>query len=595
MSAKTGLEIAIVGMAGRFPGAGNLEEFWRNLSRGIETIRFFSAEELRAAGVPAGDLASPSYVRARGLLEGTDLFDAGFFGYSPREAQSTDPQQRLFLECAWHALEDAGYDPVREQLTVGVYGGAGMTGYIVDAYADPRHAGAWSSYQLMLGNDKDFLAPRTSYKLGLEGPSITVQTACSTSLVAVHLAVQALLNGECDMALAGGVTARLPEKMGYHFQDGMILSPDGHCRAFAAGAQGTVGGNGVGVVVLRRLEDALAAGDTVYAVIKGSAVNNDGGDKVGFTAPRIEGQAKVVRSAQIMAEVEARSISYVEGHGTATPLGDPIEVAALTRAFRATTADTGYCALGSVKSNFGHLDAAAGVAGLIKAALALHHKQIPPSLHCDRPNPAIDFPQTPFFVNTELRDWRTWPADSSPRRAAVSSFGMGGTNAHVILEEAPPPEPSGASRPCQLLLLSAKTPAALETATADLAAFLERTPPPSPQGFADIAHTLRVGRRPFAHRRAVVCRSAGQAAEALRTLDPRQVATAVHEGEARRAVFLFPGQGAQHAGMAGDLYRSEPAFREQIDRSAEVLRPELGLDLRRLLCDRPDRGAGAEL
>jgi len=590
MTQKTGLEIAVIGMAGRFPGASDLDELWRNLCSAAEAIHFFSEEELLTAGVPAQDLASPGYVRACGMLGGIDLFDAGFFGYSPREAEIIDPQHRLFLECAWQTLEDAGYDPTREGVTVGVYAGASMNSYMVNVYSDRRLDDAVSSYQVMLGNDKDYLAPRLSYKLDLEGPSITVQTACSTSLVAVHVAVQALLNGECDMALAGGVTARAPET-GYHYREGMILSPDGHCRAFAAGAQGTVGGNGVGVVALRRLEDALAAGDSIYAVIKGSAVNNDGFQKVGFTAPRIEGQAKVIRSAQLMAEVEARTITYVEGHGTGTPLGDPIEVAALTRAFRVTTDEKGFCALGSVKTNIGHLDVAAGVAGLIKTVLALHHRQIPPSLHFDAPNPQIDFAETPFYVNAELRDW---PAGGSPRRAAVSSFGIGGTNAHVILEEAPEPEPSGASRSVQLLLLSAKTPTALESATANLALHLEREPRLTPASFADVAHTLRVGRKTFACRRAVVCRSAEEAAQALRMLDPRQVVTGSHEGGERRAVFLFPGQGAQHAGMASDLYRGEPFFREQVDHCAEILRPHLGLDLRQLFGPEPARTADVD-
>ncbi|HEX6862771.1 MAG TPA: type I polyketide synthase, partial [Thermoanaerobaculia bacterium] len=427
-----------------------------------------------------------------------------------------------------------------------------------------------------------------SYKLDLRGPSFTVQTACSTSLVAVHLACQSLLSGECDLALAGGSSVRVPQRTGYSWQPGGISSPDGHCRAFDAQAQGTVPGQGVGVVVLKRLDDALADGDPVLAVIRGSALNNDGAQKAGFTAPSPEGQAQVIRAAQLQAGVDPATIGYVEAHGTATPLGDPIEVAALTRAFRLGTDRRGFCALGSVKTNIGHLDAAAGVAGLIKAVLSLEHGEIPPSLHFTAPNPQIDFAASPFYVNTELRPWPR--LDGAPRRAGVSSFGLGGTNAHVVLEEAPPAGPPGPSRPWQLLLLSAATPAALERATDNLAHHLAATPDPS---LADVAWTLAVGRKTFRHRRALVAENAEEAAALLAGRDPKRVWTAAGERGDRPVAFLLPGVGDQYAGMARGLYEGEPVFREELDRSAAILLPLLGLDVRGpLLAEAPAAGGG---
>ncbi|MES1243977.1 MAG: SDR family NAD(P)-dependent oxidoreductase [Acidobacteriota bacterium] len=564
----TGSEIAIVGCAGRFPGASDLEAFWRNLAAGVESIAFLTPEELRAAGVPEELIRNPAYVPACGVMPDPELFDAGLFGMSPREARVTDPQHRLLLECAWEALEDATCDPARFPGLVGVFAGSSLSRYMLAANAAPDLGPTLDPYQLAVGNDKDYLATRVSYKLGLEGPAFTVQTACSTSLVAVHLACQSLLNGECDLALAGGVSAPFPQETGYLWVEGMVVSPDGHTRAFDERGQGTVAGRGVGLVVLRRLEDALAAGDPIRAVIRGSAINNDGSRKVGFTAPRIEGQARAIRSAQVVAELDdARGISYVEAHGTGTPLGDPIEIAALTRAFRATTKETGFCAVGSVKTNIGHLDAAAGVAGLIKTVLALEHRQIPPSLHCEVPNPKIDFEGSPFFVNRGLRDW---PAeDGEPRLAGVSSFGIGGTNAHAVVEEAPTREPSGPSRRHQLLVLSARTPAALDAAAERLAGHLE-----SHDDLADAAFTLRVGRRELEHRRAVVCTDRESAIAALR--GPSRIS-----GEARdsaSAAFLFPGLGGQHPGMAAGLLSEEPLFRKEIETCAEVLRPLLGFD-----------------
>jgi acyl transferase domain-containing protein len=586
----TGSEIAVVGRAGRFPGAAGLEAFWRNLAAGVESITFFTPEELRAAGIPNEVLRDPAYVPARGVLAGAEAFDAGLFGMSPREARITDPQHRVFLECAWEALEDAGCDPGRFPGLVGVFAGCSLSRYMLAVHGDPDMARALDPFQLTVANDKDFLATRVSYKLGLEGPAFTVQTACSTSLVAVHLACQSLLGGECDLALAGGVSAPWPQESGYVWSEGMVLSPDGHTRAFDARGQGTVAGHGVGIAVLRRLEDALAADDPIRAVIRGTAINNDGSRKVGYTAPRIEGQARVIRAAQIVAEVDARSLGYVEAHGTGTPLGDPIEIAALTRAFRATTKDAGFCAIGSVKTNIGHLDAAAGIAGLIKTVLALEHRQIPPSLHCDTPNPQIDFADSPFFVNRELRDWLA--GDGGPRRAGVSSFGIGGTNAHAILEEAPPREPSGPAREHQLLILSARTEGSLDAAAERLAAHLEARPADLAD-LADAAYTLRVGRRELEHRRAVVCRDATGAVTALRS-SPRISGQA---GDGRAAAFLFPGLGGQHPGMAAGLLTgggAEPLFRKEIETCAEILRPLLGFDPLRLFLPPPGTEPEAE-
>ncbi|HVR99873.1 MAG TPA: amino acid adenylation domain-containing protein, partial [Thermoanaerobaculia bacterium] len=476
--------VAIVGLAGRFPGAPGIKPLWENLRDGVASIARFSDEELAASGVPAEVRRNPRYVPAAGTLDGVELFDAGFFGYSPREAELLDPQQRLFLECAWEALEDAGYDSLRVPGPVGVFASLGHSRYLHQILASADPAGG---LQLLLGNDKDFLSTRVSYKLDLAGPSMTVQTACSSSLVAAHLACQNLLLGTCDMALAGGVTINLPQRAGYLYEEGSIASPDGHTRAFDAEARGTVAGSGAGLVVLKRLEDALADGDTIHAVLLGSAVNNDGGSgKAGYTAPSVAGQAAVISAALAAAGVSPESISYVEAHGTATPLGDPIEVAALTQAFRRQTSRTGFCLLGSVKTNVGHLDAAAGVTGLIKAVLALEHRQIPPSLHFRTPNPVIDFAASPFRVADRLTDW---PVNGEPRRAGVSAFGIGGTNVHAVLEEAPPAAPSGPSRPWQVLLLAARTPAALERMTDALAGRLESDPELS---LADAAYTLRV-------------------------------------------------------------------------------------------------------
>ena len=592
------MSIAIIGLAGRFPGSPTLESFWRNLREGRECVTFWSEEELLAAGVAATELADPHYVRARGTLAGVELFDPGFFGFTPREAELLDPQHRLFLEAAWQALENAGCDPDRFAGRAAVFGGSGAGTYLLHNILPHRELlEKVGILQAMLMNEGDFLTTRVSYKLNLKGPSVLVQTACSTSLVAVHLGCQSLLSGESDLALAGGVSIDVPQAAGYVYQEAGVMSSDGHCRAFDERSDGTVNGSGVGVVVLKRLADAVADGDTIHAVILGSAINNDGSAKVGFTAPSVEGQAEAVGEALLMAGVEPETIGYVEAHGSGTQLGDPIEIAALTQAFRGVTDRSGFCAIGSVKTNLGHCNAAAGVAGLFKTVLSLEHGEIPPSLGFERPNPQIDFAASPFFVNTRLAPWKN---GESPRRAGVSSFGLGGTNAHVVLEEAPPREPSEApSRAVQLLVLSARTPTALEAATADLAEHLGGLREDDAAGFADVAWTLQTGRRMFEHRRIVVARTPAEAAEAL--ADPKRAATGAlrrREGGdgVRPVVFLFPGLGDQYPDMARGLYESEPLFREVVDDCVERLRPEIGLDLREVLfpAEGAARAAGSQ-
>ncbi len=566
--------IAVIGMAGRFPGVKNVSSFWQNLCDGVESISAFTDEELINSGVSPELLNDPNYLKVGAILENIDLFDASFFGFNPKEAEITDPQHRLFLECAWEALENAGYDSQRSESRIGVYAGASLNNY-QSFNLNRDQIGAVNTFQKMIGNDKDFLATRVSYKLNLTGPSLTVQTACSTSLVATSLACQSLLNYQCDMALAGGVSVRIPQKAGYLHQEGGILSPDGHCRAFDAKAKGTIIGNGVGVVVLKRLADAIADGDHIYAVIRGSAINNDGSGKVGYTAPSVNGQADVVAEALALAGVEPETINYIETHGSGTVLGDPIEISALTNVFRESTDKKGFCAIGSVKTNIGHLDAAAGVTSLIKATLALKHQQIPPSLNFEEPNPEIDFANSPFYVNTKLREWKT---THTPRRAGVSSLGIGGTNAHVILEEAPMLPESSPSRPWQLLVLSAKTDSALKSATVNLVDYLKQHPD---LNLADVAYTLQRGRQVFEHRQTVVCQDTQDAIAALE--DPKRLLASVQETEERPLAFMFPGLGTQYVNMALELYQVEPTFRQQIDYCCEFLKPLLGQDLRDVL------------
>ncbi|MCA1566172.1 MAG: acyltransferase domain-containing protein [Acidobacteria bacterium] len=570
--------IAIIGMAGRFPQAKNVDEFWQKLRDGVELITFFTDEELRASGASEEMLKDPSFVKAGGVMDDIDLFDAAFFGYSPREAEILDPQQRNFLECAWGALENAGYDADRFKGLIGVFAGVSLNSYLLSNIgSNPALVEQMGTFQIGISSDKDFLATRVSYELNLKGPSMNIQTACSTSLVTIHVACQSLLNGECDIALAGGASISILKKMGYFYREGGISSPDGHCRAFDAKGQGIVGGNGVGIVVLKRLAEAVEDRDNIIAVIKGSTINNDGSAKIGYTAPSVEGQAKAIAEAQAIAGVDAESITYIETHGTGTNLGDPIEVAALTQSFRATTQKKGFCAIGSVKTNVGHLDAAAGVTGIIKTALSLRHKMLPPSLHFENPNPRIDFANSPFYVNAKLA---AWERGSTPRRAGVSSFGIGGTNAHIIMEEAPAIEASGESRPYQLLALSAKTPTALDLMTANLIEHLKQN---ADANVADVAFTLQVGRKIFNHRRTLVCRDAADAAGALESLDARRVSTSMQEEGSRSVVFMFSGQGAQYPNMSLHLYEHEPTFRAHVDRCGALLAPHLGCDLREVL------------
>ena len=569
--------IAVIGMVGRFPGAKSVDQFWQNLYNKRESISCFTDSELAASGIDLGLLRDPNYVKAGAVLPDIEMFDAPFFDISPREAEVMDPQHRLFLECAWEALEAAGYDPETYKGWIGVYAGGNLSTYFQSNLSSNYEFVKMLDMQAFIGNDKDYVPTRVSYKLNLNGPSININTACSTSLVAVHLACRGLLNYECDVALAGGVSVFVPQKAGYLYQEEGITSPDGHCRAFDAKAQGTIMGNGVGIVVLKRLEDALAEGDCIHAVIKGSAINNDGSGKVGFTAPSVGGQAKVIAEAQAIAGVETETITYIETHGTGTTLGDPIEVAALSQAFSVGTQKKGFCAIGSVKTNVGHLNSAAGVAGLIKTVLALKHKMIPPSLHFEQPNPEIDFDNSPFYVNTKLSEWKT---NGTPRRAGVSSFGFGGTNAHVVLEETPTQPPSGKSRPWQLLLISAKTSSALETATANLAKHLKQHPT---LNLADVVYTLQVGRRAFDYRRMIVCPTLDDAVKALESSEPQRVFTHHHRPRYRPIVFMFSGQGAQYVNMAWELYQVEPTFREQVDACSDILNSHLGFDLRQVL------------
>ncbi|MGY0003967.1 amino acid adenylation domain-containing protein [Micromonospora sp. I033] len=581
--------IAVVGMACRFPGAPTVDQYWDNIRGGVDSVREFSVEEMLADGADPTRIDDPAYVRAGTWLPGIDEFDAAFFGLTPREAETLDPQHRLLLECAWHALEHAGYDPATHAGRIGLFAGAGRNTYLLDhLIGRPELLSSIGEHQLSISNDKDFLLSRVAYKLDLTGPAVTVATACSTSLVAVHLGRQSLLAGESDLVLAGGVNVLPAQRRGYLYHDGGVYSPDGHCRPFSADARGSFESSGVGIVALKRLEDAVADHDTIYAVIRGSAVNNDGARRTGYTAPGVDGQVDVVTRALAAAGVEPRSVSYLEAHGTGTSLGDPIEVTALTEAFRRGTAERGFCALGSVKANIGHTDTAAGVAGLIKTIMALHRRTLPPTINVSRPNPAIDFAGSPFYLNDTARPW---PADDGPRRAGVSSFGMGGTNAHVVLEEppaattAPPPAPTAGP---QLLVVSARTVESLERRTSELGAWLDAHPEVD---LGDVAANL--GRRQsMPHRRFLV---AADRTDALVALDsPQRQFTAAHPGGRRPLVFAFPGHGAQHVAMGAGLYRAEPTYRAVVDECAELLRDDLGLDLRTVLCPAADGHAEAE-
>jgi phthiocerol/phenolphthiocerol synthesis type-I polyketide synthase E len=573
--------VAVIGMAGKFPGAPNLAAYWQNLRNGVCSVSRFTEEELE---VPASISRNPQYVRARAIVQDADLFDAAFFGMNPREADYTDPQHRLLLETAWDALENAGYDTERYPGSIGVFAGCSLNSYLISnilthpGFLPEFLAGLQiGAHPALLGNDKDFLATRIAYKLNLRGPCVAVQSACSTSLVAICQAAQNLLNFQCDIALAGGVSVTFPQKRGYAHEEGSIVSSDGKCRPYDAAAEGTIFGDGVGLVVLKRADEAMREGDNILAIIRGFAVNNDGSTKVSYMAPSVDGQADAIATAQALAGIDPVTIRYVEGHGTATPLGDPIEVAALTKAFRVSTTERQFCALGGVKGNIGHLEAAAGVAGLIKAILVLQHGEIPPTLHFTKPNPRIDFANSPFYVSSTLKPW---PASAVPRRAGVSSFGVGGTNAHVVLEEAPPVAPVAENAQPQLFLLSAKSPAALDAATKQLADHLRTNPPVA---LADIAYTLQSGRRAFRYRRSFVGRSKEDIVDFLSQAKSARVFSAETQGGKGSVAFLFPGQGAQQVDMGRELYETHPIFRTQVDLCCGKLAPDLGLDLRTVL------------
>ncbi len=572
-ASAVGEPVAIIAMAGRFPGAPDVETFWDNLCNGRESIRFFAPGELDPA-VSQADRDDPDYVAARGVIDDVEQFDAGFFGMSPREAELTDPQQRLFLELCWECLERGGYVPDAQEVPVGVFGGMhNATYYQKHISGRPDLIDKLGAFQVMLGNEKDYLATRVAHKLNLTGPAISLNTACSTSLVAIAQAFDALRAGRCGMALAGGSSISCPPNSGYVAQEGSMLSSDGHTRTFDADAQGTVFSDGAAVVLLKRLSDALRDGDPIYSVIRGVAVNNDGGVKASFTAPNAAGQAAVITMALDDAGVSPRDISYVEAHGTATPLGDPIELEGLTQAFRQGTTDKGFCALGSLKSNVGHLVMAAGAASVIKTSLALCERRLPPSLHFTAANPRLNLADSPFVVNDSLRPWQT---AGGPLRAGVSAFGVGGTNAHVILEEAPERVPSDVASGAQLLLVSARTPTALGNAAARLADHLAAHPDGN---LADTAWTLARGRKAFVQRTHVVATSTNDAVSKLRDIAAAAMCRTCST-PAPGMVFLFPGQGSQYAGMGRELHATEPAFRVALDEVAGALRDELGFDLR---------------
>ena len=586
--------VAVVGMAGRFPGAGDVDALWRLLTAEREGLTRFDRGRLRAAGLPEAMLNDPAYVPVNGALADLELFDADFFDMSPRDARITDPQHRIMLELAWQALEHAGCDPGRYDGSIGVYAGCGHSSYLLhNLLPNVERVREVGQLAIQIGNGNDYLPTRISHRLDLTGPSIAVNTACSTSLVAVHLGMQALLDLHCDMVLAGGAGIQVPQDTGYAYTEGGILSPDGRCRAFDADARGTVSGNGAALVVLKRLEDALADGDRIHAVILGSAVNNDGADKAGYTAPSVTGQARVIAEAQAVAGVTPGEIDYVEAHGTGTPLGDPIEVAALRQAFAADPAAgdlaPGGCAIGSIKTNLGHLDEAAGVAGLIKTVLALSNQQIPASLHYARPNPELGLEASPFRIASRSAPWPA-PASGTPRRAGVSSFGIGGTNAHLVLEEAPDQPARPAQRPVQLLPISARSESALTTRACDLSAWFAAAPDAS---LADAAYTLQVGRRAFALRGFALADGPEEAKAALGNGAGRRAIRA--DTAAPPVVFLCSGQGSQHPGMAAGLYRYEPVFREAFDDCAQRLRARLPTDLRRLIDAGPDAAAEEQL
>ncbi len=590
-SEYTGFEIAIVGMAGRFPGSRNVKELWKNLCEGKNLISYFSDEELLENGVPEEHLKDPNYVKARGIIEDVDKFDAELFGFYPKEIENLDPQQRLFLECTWEALEDAGYCPDNIEGLTGVFGGIGMNTYVLQFLkSNPDLTTSAEAYQFSIGNEKDFLTTRISYKLNLKGPSFDLQTACSTSLVATHIACMNLQNYQCDMAIAGGATISLPQKNGYHYQEGMILSPDGVCRPFDKDAGGTVASNGVGIVVLKRLEDAINDKDDIYAIIKGSAYNNDGAVKVGYTAPGVNGQTEVITAAYSSAEVPMSSIGYIETHGTGTSLGDPIEIEALSQAFNQDGNKKQYCAIGSVKSNLGHLDTAAGVTGLIKAALSVYYGLIPPSINYRNPNPKINFTDSPFYVNTKLKEWKD--ENNKPRRAGVSSFGIGGTNVHVVLEQAPKIETKTNTDDYQIIPFSAKTKNSLNNI---INKFTEYLIDNENKNFNSLAYTLQKGRKEFENRAFVVAKNNDDLKKSLSGKNNNSLI--INNGgvsENPSVVFMFSGQGSQYVNMCKQLYETEKRFGKYADECFEVLKTEHNINLKEIIYPEINNEAAAE-
>jgi len=577
----TGLEIAVIGMSCRFPGAENISEYWDNLKNGVESITFFSNDELGGTDIPQELFENPNFIKVKGYLPEIDKFDASFFGYTPREVELMDPQLRLFHESAWEALENGGYDSESYDGLIGLFAGAAHNHYwesISKISGKSEEMGEWTAYQLV---DKDYLTLRISYTLNLMGPSYSIYTACSTSLVAIHLATQAILSGDCDMALAGGITLILPQIAGYIYREGMVMSSDGHCRAFDARANGTAFGDGVGVVLLKRLEDAINEKDHIYAIIKGSAINNDGIRKSSFTAPSIDGQLEVLTTAFQISHVEPESIGYIEAHGSGTPLGDPIEIEALTLAFN--TSKRNFCSLGTVKTNVGHLDAAAGVAGFIKTVLSIYHGQLPPSLHFEQSNREIDFENSPFYVNTMLQKWR---GNRYPRRAGVSSFGIGGTNAHIILEETPTqsilatPSVERKERTYKLILLSAKNKNSLEQMTQNLAEHFKKNPQIN---LSDTSYTLQVGRRHFKYRRMLVCQNVQETLQILSSPDSEKIKNSTVKEDIPSVIFMFSGLGGQYINMGRELYEKEPIFRNEVNHCFEILKSHLDYNIEEIL------------
>ncbi|MCX7922787.1 MAG: phosphopantetheine-binding protein [Clostridia bacterium] len=579
--------VAIISMNGRFPGAKNIEEFWQNLYNGVESVKFFTREQLIEQGIDEYLLDNPKFVAADAILDDMDKFDAGFFDYSARDAEIMDPQHRMFLECAWEAMESAGYNSDLYDGKVAVYAGSALSGYMIrNLYSNPGLVENVGTFKIMIANSQDFLSTKVSYKMNLTGPSVNVNTLCSSSLVAVDMACKNLLSYGCDLAIAGGVSFQISRNESFFYQEGGIGSSDGHCRAYDSKANGTTSGSGLALVVLKRLEDAIADGDYIHGAIIGSAVNNDGASKNSFTAPNADGQAECIAEAIAMSGVNPETITYIEGHGTGTNLGDPIEISGLTKAFRSYTDKKQFCAVGSVKTNIGHLVTAGGVASLIKTVLSMQNKMLPPSLNFEEPNPKIDFMNTPFYVNNRLSKWEP---DGFPMRAGVSSFGIGGTNAHVIVEEAPEMEPSGESnRPKQLVVMSAKTSTALDKMTSNMIEYIRKNPEAD---LADIAFTLHVGRRSFNHRRMVVC---SDVSELAAKLEAGEAHTLFQKPKEQPTVFVFSSEENMYKNMGLEIYQSEPAFAEYVDQCADILKSLISLDIRQVLYPEQSNEAWAE-